>query len=69
MKNLINTITSTVAGFGLFCVACVMAGIGLAVVGLLAMFAIAAAGLALLATPLLTFLQPRDADTTQQTTA
>ncbi len=51
MTTLINKAAATVSGVVLFCIGCVMAGIGLSVVGFLAMFGLAAVGLALLAAP------------------
>ena len=57
MKSLLNKVASTVAGVVLFCLGCVMAGLGLSVVALLAMFAMAAAGLAILASPFITLTE------------
>ncbi len=62
MTNLINKAASSVAGVVLFLVGAVMAGMSLAVVFLLAMFALAVAGLALLAAPFLRFAMPAEAD-------
>ena len=53
MKDLLNKMTARVAGFALFCMACVMAGIGIWVVMVLALFALAAAGIGMLAAPLI----------------
>lgn len=58
MQNLINKTTSTVAGVVLFCVGAAMAGLGLAVVAMLAMFALAVTALALLAAPFVSMAQP-----------
>ena len=58
MKTLLNNTASTVAGVVLFFVGCAMAGLGLIVVALLATFALAAAALAILATPFVGWLQP-----------
>ena len=58
MKNLPKRVASTVAGIVLFCVGCAMAGLGLTVIAFLAMFAIAAAGLAVLAAPFVAMAQP-----------
>lgn len=64
MKELLNKVGSSVAGIGLFLIGCVMAGIGLSVVFFLAMFALAAIGLGILATPLLALLgRPSDEET------
>ncbi len=51
MKAFLNQAASTAAGIVLFVVGCVMAGLGLSVMALLALFALAAAGLAILAAP------------------
>ena len=51
MNNLLNKVASSAAGAVLFFVACVMAAIGLSVILLLAVFALATAGLAVLASP------------------
>ena len=53
MKSLLNKVTSGAASVGLFLMACVMASLGLAVMVILAMFALAVIGLGILATPLL----------------
>lgn len=58
MTNLINKAASSVASVVLFLVGAVMAGMSLAVVFLLAMFALAVAGLALLAAPFLRLAMP-----------
>ena len=57
MKEQFNKMMSGVAGFGLFLVGCVMAGLGLSVVFFLAMFALAVVGLAFLASPLVALAQ------------
>jgi len=66
MKNLINKITTAVSGAVLFAAALAMAGLGFAVLGTLALFAIMALGLALLAAPFvrLSHEVSRDVDTT-----
>lgn len=51
MKNLINKATSTELGVVLFAIGCVMAGIGLAAMSLLGLFALSVTSLALLARP------------------
>ncbi|MEJ8561603.1 hypothetical protein QTO30_10510 [Yoonia sp. GPGPB17] len=51
MKNLINKTTSILSGVVLFAFGCVMAGLGFAVVGVLALFALAAIGIAILTAP------------------
>ncbi len=62
MKNLTQSITSIAATVVLFCVGGVMAGIGLAVVATLAVFALALAGLTILAAPFVGVVQDRAAD-------
>lgn len=52
MKNLMNRLIAATSKAVLFGIGCVMAGLGFAVLGLLALFALAAFGLALLASPL-----------------
>lgn len=61
MKSFLNNIASSFAGFVLFCVGCAMAGLGLSVVVMLALVALAAMGLALLASPFVAMSAPRDA--------
>jgi hypothetical protein len=51
MKTLITKAKSIISGGALFACGCVMAGIGLAVMSLLALFALFAVGVALLAAP------------------
>ena len=51
MKPLLNGTASVVAGIVLSCLAVVEAGMGLLVFALLAMFALATAGLAIVASP------------------
>jgi hypothetical protein len=69
MKTLINKATSTVSGVVLFAIGCVMAGIGLAAMSFLALFALSAVGLALLASPLIAIAQTgaTDADDAEDT--
>jgi hypothetical protein len=59
MNNLINKTTTTLSSVILFGIGCVMAGLGLAAISLLAMFALATVGLAFLAAPLIAMTQPR----------
>ncbi len=69
MKQQLNKLTSTMAGAGIFLVGCVMVGLGLSVVFMLAMFALAVIGLGMLATPLLALArQPAD-ETTREAAA
>jgi hypothetical protein len=56
MKTYLDKVTSA-AGVGLFLVACVVASLGLSFLVFFAMFALAIAGLGILATPLLALLQ------------
>ncbi len=53
MKKHLNKLASSAAGVGLFLIGGAAAGLGLVVVFYLAIFALAAAGLGLLAAPLL----------------
>ncbi len=57
MKPLINKAASTASGVALFAIGCVMAGLGLATMSLLALFALAAVGIALLAAPFVAIAQ------------
>ncbi len=58
MKTLLNKTASTLSGAVLFCIGGLMAGIGLTVIVLLAMFGLAAAGLAILAAPFVASARP-----------
>lgn len=71
MNTLLTKAASAISGVALFCVGCLMAGLGLSVVALLALFALAAAGLALLAAPFVALAQPatRDDEAGQDTAA
>ncbi|MCK0142768.1 hypothetical protein [Aliiroseovarius sp. F20344] len=51
MNTLINKITAAVSGAVLFVAAIAMAGLGFAVIGALAMFALIGIGIALIAAP------------------
>ncbi len=57
MQDFLNKIIAGAAGAVLFLVGCVMAGIGLSVFMLLAMFGLVAIGLSLLAAPFLALAQ------------
>ena len=61
MKSLFAKITSTAAGAIVLLVGCAMAGLGLTVIAVLAMFALAVLGLALLARPFMA-LSEQNAD-------
>ena len=61
MTTLLDKAASTLSGVALFCIGALMAGIGLSVVALLAMFGLAAAGLALLAAPFVASADPERA--------
>ncbi len=63
MNTLITKTKSAIATAALFTFGAVMAGFGLATVGVLALFALVALGLAMLAAPFLTMSQPADEDT------
>lgn len=51
MKSVFSKVTSTAAGVVVFLVGCALAGLGFTVMAFLAMFAMAAYGLALIAAP------------------
>lgn len=65
MKSLINKATSTLSGIVLFAFGCVMAGLGLAAISMLALFALATMGIAVLAAPFLAMTQT-DASVTDE---
>ncbi len=62
MKNLMNTLTAAVSNTVLFAAAIVMAGLGFAVVGTLALFALMAVGVAMIASPFVASARTDDAD-------
>ena len=62
MTNLINKATAAVSNTVLFAAAVVMAGLGFAVVGTLALFALMAVGVAMIAAPFVSLAQPAPAD-------
>ncbi len=64
MKNLMNSIASAVSGAALFAFGCVMVGLGFAAVSTLALFALAAVGVAMLAYPFVAMAQSPASDTT-----
>ncbi|MBT8411943.1 MAG: hypothetical protein KJP02_09120 [Octadecabacter sp.] len=51
MMTLLNKATATLSGAVVFCIGCVMAGVGLMAAFTLALFGLAIAGLSLLAAP------------------
>ena len=57
MKSILEKTTATFAGAIVVLVGCVMAGLGFTVIAFLAMFALAAYGLALIAAPFLAMAQ------------
>ncbi len=57
MTNLINTVTSAVSNTVLFAAGVVMAGLGFAFVGTLALFALMAVGVAMIASPFIPQVQ------------
>lgn len=67
MKNLFNKAAATLSGLVLFAFGCVMAGLGLATVSLLALFALFAVGLSLLAAPFAAHVQPATEEETDET--
>ena len=62
MNTLFNKIASALSGVVVFFAACVMAGIGFAALGILALFALVAVGVALLAAPFAKAEQPEADD-------
>lgn len=62
MKTLINKMTATLSNVVLFVAAAVMAGLGFAVLGALALFALLAMGVALIAAPFAALAHPAEAD-------
>ena len=62
MKSLLAKTTSTAAGAIVILVGCAMAGLGLTVIAVVALFALAAFGLALLARPFVAWAKPNGAD-------
>jgi hypothetical protein len=68
MKNLINKATSLVSGAVLFAFGVVMAGLGLATLGVLGLFALSTVGVALLASPFVTLTQTRDPKASSRST-
>ena len=58
MKSLLNKLTAAAADVVLICAGCAMAGLGLAFLGFLAVFTLAAAGLALLVSPFVALARP-----------
>lgn len=69
MKSLITKTTTTLSGVVLFAFGCVMAGLGLAAISMLALFALATMGIAVLAAPFLAMVQDdkSEADETAET--
>ncbi len=66
MQSFLNNIAAGAATAVLFLVGCVMAGIGLSVFLLLAMFGMAAFALALLASPLFSLVQKPEVETEEK---
>lgn len=60
MKSLISRLVPAAAAAALICIGFVLAGLGIWLVALLAMFALVAAGLGLLASPFVALLQPAE---------
>lgn len=63
MTNLMNKLTSALSNTVLFAATVLMAGLGFAVVGTLALFALMAVGVALIAAPFVAQPSQTDADT------
>lgn len=71
MTTLITKTTTAVSKIALFAIGCVMAGLGLAMMSMLALFALFTIGLAFLAAPFVAAAQSRsvqDAQTTEDAT-
>jgi len=68
MTNLINTVSSAASKAVLFVAAITLAGLGFAVVGTFAVFALAAAGVALIAAPFIGRAYPMDAEVEAEAT-
>ena len=62
MENVINKITTALSTTALFVLGGVMAGLGLAAIGVLALFAFIAMGIGLLAAPFLAAQHPHRED-------
>ncbi len=69
MTKFINTVTSAVSGFAIFVAGAILAVMGFAMVGILALFAFGAMGIALLASPFIKMkvqtLNVQESDETQ----
>ncbi|CTQ71495.1 hypothetical protein [Roseibium alexandrii] len=66
MKSILEKTTATFAGAIVVLVGCVMAGLGFTVIAFLALFALAAYGLALIAAPFLAMAQKQAESTEPQ---
>ena len=62
MKNLLNKVAGAASGAIVFAAACVMAGLGFAVVATLAVFGFIALATAVLVSPFIAMAQPNDDD-------
>ena len=60
MKSYLTKVTSGAAGVGIVLLGCIMAGLGLSLMVMLAIFAVAVIGLGILAAPLLALIQGSD---------
>jgi Na+-transporting methylmalonyl-CoA/oxaloacetate decarboxylase gamma subunit len=69
MKKQLNKIASAAAGVGIFFLGCVLAGFGLSVVFLLAMFALAVIGLGILVSPFLPAAKPLETEQQEKVVA
>ncbi|MCY4178880.1 MAG: hypothetical protein OXC60_09625 [Litoreibacter sp.] len=69
MKSFLTKIASSAANVALIILACVLAGLGLWLVFVLALFALAVIGLSFLAAPLLALIQPDKTDEAETVTA
>ena len=59
MENVINKITTALSSVALFALGGLIAGLGLATIGVLAIFAFFAVGISLLAAPFVTMQTPK----------
>ena len=69
MKSYLNKAASAAGGVAVFLLGCMMAGLGLSMMVLLATFGLAVVGLGILATPFLALLHSKDQTQDETVTA
>ena len=69
MKSLLNKVVSGAASVGVFLVGCALAGLGLWLMVVLAMFAFAVIGLGILAAPVIALIQSSENKDTETVAA